>query len=168
MTRFTNSSNPVQYDRNHPFKIICRRRLAEKNGYPFSHHEEKEHQTFLKRHLSPWDRFRIWTNAYSYRLKISNVGKSRLCCRDWIFGDWTFTMVKNAWSSALRVYPVTNNLVVASKSCPISGFDQNSTGIPNTDFVVYIAANIESICSVATEPLVSGENNHFFARFRYD
>jgi hypothetical protein len=156
-TRATNSSNPVEYDDNHPYEIIRRRRRMKESGnYDESEEEEERHQSFMNRHLQAWDE----TSEYkSMRLSIDT--KYLLLVRD-IYGpevDYLETVllprVQKIWQDALRVYPVSNNLVVTSADCPISSLNQNTTGIPNSDLVILVAANLDTICSAATEPLVA-------------
>ncbi len=167
-TRFTNSSNPVDYGDNHPFEIIRRRRhrrklyesdVSEPNNTMLTKQdkeEDDEFKSFYERHLAPWDAnaqykpIRIHLDTKFLTLVKQNYGPEVQFLENNLLPK-----VKSVWEAALRVYPVQNNLAVTSKNCPISASYQNSTGIQNTDLVVYVAANIESICATATEPLVA-------------
>lgn len=155
-TRATNSSKPIEYGDDHPFEVLRRRRMKETFGHNFTDEENSEHKLFLRRQLAPWDRnsvfrpIRIHTDTKFLALVSEDYGpevaflKAELIPR-----------VKQLWEAALRTYPVSNNIVITSKDCPISSKYQNDTGIPNTDLVVFIAANLPSICNTATEPLVA-------------
>lgn len=49
--------------------------------------------------------------------------------------------------TALRVYPMKGNLQINQKICPTSTASQSTIGLPNTDLAIFVAANIDSICS---------------------
>ena len=164
-TRFTNSSNPVDYGDNHPFDIIRRRSLAKTNGRKLSTEENQEFQSFYKRHLSPWSDsseykpIRIHLDTNFLILEKENYGT-----QVHFLETTLLPKVAEIWEKSLRVYPARNNIAITTPSCPISARYQNETGIPNTDLVVFVAANIDSICGTATEPLVAATScqyDHF-------
>ena len=155
-TRFTKSSKPVDYGDNHPYEVLRRRRMREASGSSLSSEDEEEFQSFLDRHLSPWDPnseykpIRIHMDTNYLGLVKKDYGPEV----DYLENE-LLPKVKTFWEKALRLYPIPNNLVITSKDCPISNIRQNTTGIPDTDLIILVAANIDTICKTATEPSVA-------------
>lgn len=157
-TRFTESFDPVDYGEEHPFEVLRRRRTIENSGEVsnISAEEEEGYQRFLKRHLSPWDAnsdyrpIRIHLDTAFLVLAEKDYGPQVAYLKSVLLPN-----VKEVWERALRVYPVLNNIVVTSGNCPISASFQNTTGVPDSDIVIFIAANIRSICGAAAEPFVA-------------
>ena len=47
---------------------------------------------------------------------------------------------------ALKVYPAQSNIRINKNYCPVSDSEQTTTGIPDTDLVLFLAANVDLIC----------------------
>ncbi len=162
VSRVTNSSKPIEYGDDHPFEVLRRRRLRESTGHNFTDEDNKEHKLFLRRHLAPWDRnsvyrpVRIHLDTKFLALVNDDYGPEVAFLKNELL-----PRAKNLWEAALRTYPVSNNIVITSPDCPVSTKYQNDTGIPNSDLVIFVAANLEDVCNTATEPLVAATSCQF-------
>lgn len=136
-------SHKVDYGGNHPFEILERRRLkTNHNGTDGNTHYEVR-----ERELTPWSPTSIYkpirmhfdtvyldSMPEKYQQKI-NVIKYEILPK-----------VKEVWGQALQVYQAEGNIIVKNSGCPHSDASQKTVGVPNTDLVIFVATNFESIC----------------------
>lgn len=142
-------SHKVDYGGNHPFEILERRRLKQSEGYTFTETEEAEFHTNHTRNLSPWSPdsvyktlrvhfdttyLEVMENKEKYTQAIATVRNELL------------PKAKIQWESALKVFQAQGNIVIKNQGCPYSDDSQKTTGVPNADLVIFVAANFAGIC----------------------
>jgi len=54
--------------------------------------------------------------------------------------------VTKFWSNALRVFPVVGGIRVQEGFCPVTSESYSTEGVPDSDLVIVLAANMESVC----------------------
>lgn len=54
--------------------------------------------------------------------------------------------VTKFWSNALRVFPVVGGIRVQKGFCPVPSESYSTEGVPDSDLVIVLTANVESVC----------------------
>ena len=138
-------SHHVEYGGNHPFEILEKRRLHQS----ITDNSIRTLDDSDERQLSPWS-----SNAVLKPIRLYfdttyiEVMKDSAQYSEHIIALNTDILprVVQRWKSALTVFRSEENIIIKSNQCPHSSPEQLTTGIPNSDLVVFIAANFEAIC----------------------
>lgn len=142
-------SHRVDYGGNHPYEVLERRRLKNSEGYDFTEAEDEEFHVYHQRNLSPWSVNSVYQ---SLRIHFDTTfieimqDSDKYANEIAIMKNEILPKVKLRWQAALKVYRAQGNVVIDESRCPYSAEDQITTGVPNADLVIYVAANFDLIC----------------------
>ena len=134
-------SHSVDYGGNHPFEVLERRRLLERN--------QTLEVTDNRSLQNPWAE-----DAVYYPLRITfdmtylQVMKDNAKYSEHyqVLNTEILPKVRDTWRNALRVFRPAGNIKIQNNQCPNSSNEQVTVGVPNTDLVIFVAANFDIIC----------------------
>ena len=137
------TSHTVDYGGSHPYEIMERRRKLSSHNISSVNNDDTHRE--LK--LAPWRQGAEYKHI-RITLDTKYLPHKSETYRDKVELLITEILppVKEFWNKALRVFPMNGNLKVNAEYCPYSEISQTTVGVPNTDLLVLVAANVKAIC----------------------